>query len=60
MTTDSPKPSAAARSPGLFTLVWMLELILSGPLPGIGIRAAQVAEVYRVPVGEIERIFVKP
>src|SRR5208282_1502658 len=35
MTTDSPNPSAAARSPGLSTLVGMLELIIRGPLPGL-------------------------
>jgi hypothetical protein len=35
----------------------MLELILSGPLPGIGITTAQLVEVYRVPIAEIERLF---
>src|SRR6516165_4449637 len=55
MTTDSPKPSASAQSPGL-SAVRSLEIIPSGPLTAIQATAAGLAEVYRVLPDEIERI----
>src|SRR5262245_13005563 len=56
MTTDSPKPSASARSPGS-SWVPVLEPILTGPLRSIGITATHGLEAQRFPIDETERLF---